>query len=85
MHPFSWQLIQNNLANSSFPYIIEMLIPFKSSTRCCFPCMAVTLFLGWTAEFRGVEDQAGHGAYAVQVLFDYVLPPSVSPPLSVLQ
>lgn len=47
--------------------------------------MAVTVFQGWTAGFREVEDQAGRGAYAVQVLFDYILPPSVSPPLSVLQ
>lgn len=47
-----------------------------------------SVFQGWTAGFRGVEDQAGPGARAVlwhsgQVLFDYTLPPSVSPPLSV--
>lgn len=50
--------------------------------------MAVTVFQGWTAGFRGVEDPAGHGAYAVlwhsgQVLYDYMLPPPVSPPISV--
>lgn len=50
--------------------------------------MAVTVFQDWTTGFKGVEDQAGHGAYAVlwhsgQVLPDYTFPPSVSPPSGV--